>query len=125
MTPEQTAASETHRQFAVGDFVRKKSGAEWSGKIVGFYRTDLTETGYAIESEFHRNSVQIYPASAIERSVPEPRSVAKAGAQVDEGMATLMALDAETMARECDRVGLPEMAAWWRSRPEARRSAIA
>lgn len=52
---------------AIGDRVRKKSGSEWQGRIVGWYSTELTPKGYAVESETHKGSVQIYPASALEK----------------------------------------------------------
>lgn len=52
--------------FRRGDRVRKMSGSEWVGRIVGRYSTDLTPSGYAVESEAHRGSVQIYPAAALE-----------------------------------------------------------
>jgi hypothetical protein len=47
-------------------WVQKKSGSQWRGKIVGEYRTDLTEIGYAVESYYEKGSVQIYPAKALE-----------------------------------------------------------
>ena len=53
--------------FALGDRVRKKSGAAWQGRVVGWYSTELTPEGYAVESEFHRGTVQIYPVAALER----------------------------------------------------------
>jgi len=53
--------------FALGDRVRKKSGAAWQGRIVGWYSTLLTPEGYAVESEAHPGSVQIYPVAALER----------------------------------------------------------
>lgn len=53
-------------KFNHGDRVRKTKGSQWQGKIVGWYSTDLTPEGYAVESESHRGSVQIYPASALE-----------------------------------------------------------
>jgi dihydrofolate reductase (trimethoprim resistance protein) len=53
--------------FALGDRVRKKSGAAWQGLVVGWYATKLTPEGYAVESESHTGSVQIYPVSALER----------------------------------------------------------
>lgn len=53
--------------FFVGTRVKKRNGAEWKGRIVGWYSTELTPEGYAVESEFHRGSVQIYPVSALER----------------------------------------------------------
>ena len=52
--------------FALGTRVRKKTGSRWQGRIVGYYSTELTPSGYAIESETEIGSVQIYPASAIE-----------------------------------------------------------
>ena len=54
-------------EFRRGDRVRKISGSEWQGRIVGEYRTTLTPEGYAVESEAHPGSVQIYPAKALER----------------------------------------------------------
>jgi dihydrofolate reductase (trimethoprim resistance protein) len=53
--------------FGLGDRVRKKSGAAWQGQVVGWYSTRLTPEGYAIESESHPGSVQIYPVAALER----------------------------------------------------------
>lgn len=55
-----------HNTFVYGDRVRKKSGSQWQGRIVGWYTTDLTPEGYAVESESHPGSVQIYPAKALE-----------------------------------------------------------
>jgi len=53
--------------FGLGERVRKKSGAAWQGHIVGWYSTKLTPEGYAVESESHPGSVQIYPVAALER----------------------------------------------------------
>ncbi len=53
--------------FGLGDRVRKKSGAAWQGQVVGWYCTKLTPEGYAVESECHPGSVQIYPVTALER----------------------------------------------------------
>lgn len=53
--------------FALGERVRKKSGAAWQGRVVGWYCTKLTPEGYAVESEAHPGSVQIYPVAALER----------------------------------------------------------
>ncbi len=58
--PEQSG------KFAMGDLVRKTSGSEWQGRICGTYSTTLTPEGYAVESEAHAGSVQIYPAKALE-----------------------------------------------------------
>lgn len=51
--------------FEYGDHVAKRSGAEWSGIVCGYYTTELTPRGYAVESEHHANSVQIYPEAAL------------------------------------------------------------
>ena len=53
-------------KFRVGDVVKKVSGSEWEGVIVGTYSTALTPEGYAVESMMHNGSVQIYPAKALE-----------------------------------------------------------
>jgi dihydrofolate reductase (trimethoprim resistance protein) len=53
--------------FGLGDLVRKRSGAAWQGRVVGWYSTQLTPEGYAVESEAHPGSVQIYPVAALER----------------------------------------------------------
>ena len=53
--------------FDMGDRVRKKSGAAWQGHVVGWYCTKLSPEGYAVESESHPGSVQIYPVAALER----------------------------------------------------------
>jgi len=53
------------RKFAIGDRVTKTKGSKWTGRVVGFYSTDLTPEGYAVESENEPGSVQIYPAAAI------------------------------------------------------------
>jgi hypothetical protein len=53
-------------KFRMGDLVKKTSGSEWVGRICGTYSTALTPEGYAVESEAHAGSVQIYPAKALE-----------------------------------------------------------
>jgi hypothetical protein len=59
-------------KFQMGDYVAKKGRALWRGKIVGWYRTDVTKLGYAIESYFELGSVQIYPETTIEAWTPPP-----------------------------------------------------
>ena len=54
--------------FNLGDVVRKKNGSDWCGRVVGFYSTKLTPRGYAVESDAHYGSVQIYPEAALEAS---------------------------------------------------------
>jgi hypothetical protein len=56
-------------KFKLGDTVKKKSGSQWVGCIVGFYSTVLTPRGYAIESIYHDGSVQIYPENALEKTI--------------------------------------------------------
>ena len=52
--------------FNLGDKVRKKSGSEWEGYVVGYYSTKLTHDGICVESSSHAGSVQIYPSKALE-----------------------------------------------------------
>jgi hypothetical protein len=56
-----------NRKFAIGEYVTKTKGSKWEGKVVGFYSTELTPEGYAVESSVHKGSVQIYPREALER----------------------------------------------------------
>lgn len=53
-------------KFKRGDLVKKISGSNWEGRVVGEYSTALTLEGYAVESVHHPGSVQIYPAAALE-----------------------------------------------------------
>jgi len=53
-------------KFRMGDLVKKSTGSEWVGRVVGRYSTGQTPEGYAVESEVHAGSVQIYPAKALE-----------------------------------------------------------
>lgn len=48
-----------------GTRVTKIKGSSWTGKVVGFYSTNLTPVGYAVESETEIGSVQIYPRAAL------------------------------------------------------------
>ena len=61
--PAQTAPQ---GKFRMGDLVKKSTGSEWKGRVVGWYSTEQTSEGYAVESEAHKGSVQIYPAKALE-----------------------------------------------------------
>jgi len=45
---------------------KKGTKGQWRGKVVGFYSTDITPEGYAIESSREEGSVQIYPLGALE-----------------------------------------------------------
>lgn len=53
-------------KFTLGCAVKKKSGSSWFGLVVGYYSTELTPRGYAVESGAHPGSVQIYPEAALE-----------------------------------------------------------
>lgn len=53
--------------FSRGEKVRKKSGAWWEGIVVGFYSTEQSPRGYAVQLENMFGPVQIYPESALER----------------------------------------------------------
>ena len=64
----RAAWPDTHKTFKFGDPVRKVRGSQWHGRIVGWYSTELTPEGYAVESDTERGSVQIYPASALEHA---------------------------------------------------------
>lgn len=68
MQYEQTPAPT--RAFNMGDTVRKRSGSQWHGTVVGTYSTSLTPEGYAVESATESGSVQIYPAAALEHWTP-------------------------------------------------------
>lgn len=61
--PAQTAPQ---GKFRMGDLVKKSTGSEWVGHVCGTYSTALTPEGYAVESEAHAGSVQIYPVTALE-----------------------------------------------------------
>jgi hypothetical protein len=58
-------------KWELGQRLRKIRGSSWQGKVVGYYTTELTPIGYAIESEREPGSVQIYPESALEEVNPE------------------------------------------------------
>ena len=56
----------THKKFKLGAKVYKRTGSWWHGRVVGWYSTELTPEGSAVESDAERGSVQIYPAAALE-----------------------------------------------------------
>ena len=51
--------------FGRGQYVKKRTGSSWHGKVVGFYTTGWTPRGYCVESEFEPGSVQIYPEISL------------------------------------------------------------
>lgn len=60
-------------KWSIGDSVTKTKGSSWTGKVVGYYQTDLTSKGYAVESETEKGSVQIYPEAAL-RDAATPKT---------------------------------------------------
>ena len=56
----------SNAKWRLGTRIRKKRGSSWQGRVVGYYSTNLTPIGYAIESERETGSVQLYPESALE-----------------------------------------------------------
>ena len=69
-------------KFKLGDLVKKVSGSQWHGTIVGTYSTELTPEGYAVESSTEKGSVQIYPAKALELWDANEKSLANLGQSV-------------------------------------------
>lgn len=59
-------------QFTLGQYVQKKGRASWRGRIVGWYRTEITPLGFAVESIYEPGSVQIYPQTALEPMTAVP-----------------------------------------------------
>jgi dihydrofolate reductase (trimethoprim resistance protein) len=53
-------------KYPLGTTVRKVRGSNWHGRIVGYYKTDLTPQGVAVESDLEKGSVQIYLVQALE-----------------------------------------------------------
>ena len=52
--------------YTIGQRLTKRSGASWTGLVVGFYSTTFTPIGYCIESETETSSVQLYPEKALQ-----------------------------------------------------------
>lgn len=53
-------------EFPIGRLVKKRSGANWRGRVCGYYSTKLTPRGVCVESIYEPGSVQIYPEHALE-----------------------------------------------------------
>ena len=64
-------------KFRMGDHVENISGAGWRGRVVGFYFTDLTPIGYAVESDAHSGKMQIYPEKALRLVEPVMSKLSK------------------------------------------------
>lgn len=87
-------------KFKMGDKVRKVSGSQWHGTVVGTYSTELTPEGYAVESSTEKGSVQIYPAKALE--LWEPASKPWVG--LDDTDLAVCDTDGARLARYWERV---------------------
>lgn len=57
----------TERQFPIGTMMTKKRGSSWTGRVVGYYSTELTAQGVCVESIYEQGSVQIYPINAMQK----------------------------------------------------------
>jgi dihydrofolate reductase (trimethoprim resistance protein) len=57
--------SEGHWKFRYGDLVRKSRGSWWEGRVVGYYSTEQTPRGYAVQLPIENGPVQIYPEAAL------------------------------------------------------------
>jgi dihydrofolate reductase (trimethoprim resistance protein) len=66
LSHERRPAWPAEARYQLGDRVQKKGHASWRGIVVGWYRTELTALGYAVESLFEPGSVQIYPETALD-----------------------------------------------------------
>lgn len=86
----------TNPKFKRGDHVRKVSGSQWTGVVVGEYSTELTPEGYAVESSTERGSVQIYPAKALELAEqPAQQGILARKWVLHGGFADVASFDAE------------------------------
>jgi len=74
------------RKFKLGDHVCKTKGSSWVGHVVGFYSTELTPVGYAVESSRERGSVQIYPEAALKLIGLAPHREGEDSAEVIEAL---------------------------------------
>lgn len=61
-----SSAFEPKGLFTEGDKVEKISGSWWAGNVVGFYSTQQTPIGYAVQLNKPNGPVQIYPANALQ-----------------------------------------------------------
>lgn len=85
--------------YDLGDTVEKRSGSQWHGRVVGFYSTDLTPEGYAIESWTEKGSVQIYPLSALRDWTP-PSQVPTSGLTITDWVITCEACPLQMEGRD-------------------------
>lgn len=102
---QRPAAQDDRAAFERGDIVRKRSGSAWEGRVCGEYSTSLTPKGYAVESDKHPGSVQIYPEAALEL-IGRERQAALASRPVPPPIsesAIREAQDAEKDCRTCQR----------------------
>lgn len=60
----------TDALYRVGDFVKKRAGPHWRGRVVGYYSTGNTPIGYVVESIWETGSVLPLSEAALERYDP-------------------------------------------------------
>ncbi|MBH0112690.1 hypothetical protein I5E68_06965 [Novosphingobium sp. YJ-S2-02] len=63
---QKAAGQPEGARWGMGDLVQKKRNSKWRGKVVGFYQTEATPIGYAVESALEEGSVQVWPEAALE-----------------------------------------------------------
>lgn len=85
----EPAGDEPVCKFTLGQRVPKTKGSKWTGRVVGFYSTALTPTGYAVESETETGSVQIYPEAAL-AAAQEGADCAKVAARLPSALGERM-----------------------------------
>ena len=66
---DAAATSDLQSRFPLGAPVRKASGPEWLGVVVGYYSSTFTPEGIVIEctAEGARGQVHVEPAKRMER----------------------------------------------------------
>lgn len=65
-SPQPNMHAPSENTFQLHALVRKRSGAWWEGRVVGFYSTEQTPDGVCVQLDRPMGPVQIYPASALE-----------------------------------------------------------
>ncbi|QXV74745.1 dihydrofolate reductase protein [Rhizobium phage RHEph22] len=72
ITVRNVAFATEEPPYEIGDWVHKKSGSYWEGRVVGYYSTKQTHEGYCVQLMGMENGpVQIYPRSALNPGASE------------------------------------------------------
>ncbi|QXV74377.1 dihydrofolate reductase protein [Rhizobium phage RHEph16] len=72
ITVRSVAFATENVPYEIGDWVHKKSGSYWEGRVVGYYSTKQTHEGYCVQLMGLENGpVQIYPRSALNLGRPQ------------------------------------------------------